>query len=187
MVDVVLFHHAQGLTPGVHDFAERLRSAGHRVSVPDLYDGRTFPTVESGVAHAEEIGMLEIVAKGVAMAEDLPAGTVYAGLSLGVMPAQKLVQTREGALAGLFFHSACPATYFAPTWPEGVPAQIHVMEGDDWGAEECQELATEVPGAELFLYPGSDHLFTDNSLEVYDATATDLAVQRSLELLSRLG
>jgi dienelactone hydrolase len=185
MVDVLLFHHAQGLTPGVHDFAERLRSAGHQVSVPDLYDGQTFPTVESGVAHAEEIGMLEIVAKGVALAEDLPAGTVYAGLSLGVMPAQKLVQTREGALAGLFFHSAGPATYFAPSWPDGVPAQIHVMEGDEWGADECMEFAAEVPEAELFVYPGADHLFTDSSLAEYDAAATDLVVERSLELLSR--
>jgi len=186
MADVLLFHHARGLTPGVHEFADRLRAAGHRVTVPDLFDGATFPTVESGVEHAEsKIGFDVIIERGVAMAADLPPETVYAGFSMGVMPAQKLVQTRGGALAGLFLHSAIPSSYFAPTWPESVPVQIHVMEGDEWGADECKEFAADVPEAELFVYPGSGHLFTDSSLEIYDAAATDLVVERSLGLLSR--
>lgn len=186
MAEVLLFHHAQGLTPGVHEFADRLRAAGHQVTVPDLFDGATFATVESGVEHAEtEIGFDVIVERGVAAAAGLPPETVYSGFSMGVMPAQKLVQTREGALAGLFLHSAIPPTYFAPSWPEGVPAQVHVMRGDEWGADECKEFATEVPEAELFDYPGSDHLFTDSSLEVYDAAATEVVVKRCLTLLSR--
>lgn len=36
MAEVVLYHHAQGLTGGVLDFAEDLRRAGHTVHVPDL-------------------------------------------------------------------------------------------------------------------------------------------------------
>ena len=83
--------------------------------MPDLFDGATFPTVESGVAHAESrIGFDVVVERGVAAAADLPPETVYAGFSMGVMPAQKLVQTREGALAGLFLHSAIPPDLLRP-------------------------------------------------------------------------
>ena len=32
MTDIVLLHHAQGLTPGVHAFADELRAAGHQVT-----------------------------------------------------------------------------------------------------------------------------------------------------------
>jgi dienelactone hydrolase len=186
MTEVLLFHHAQGLTPGVHEFADRLRAGGHTVTVPDLFDGATFPTVQSGVDHAQSIGIEVIIERGEAVAAGLPPGTVYAGFSLGVMPAQKLVQTREGALAGLFLHSAAPPDYFAPAWPSGVPAQVHVMEGDEWGdLDVCKQLEADVPEVEVFRYPGSDHLFTDSSLDVYDAAATEQVLERSLDLLAR--
>jgi dienelactone hydrolase len=52
MAEVVLFHHAQGLTPGVNAFADELRRAGHAVHTPDLFEGRTFDTVEDGVSYS---------------------------------------------------------------------------------------------------------------------------------------
>ena len=52
VTDVLLFHHAQGLTAGVRSFADVLREAGHTVVVPDFYDGRTFATLDEGMAHA---------------------------------------------------------------------------------------------------------------------------------------
>ncbi len=55
MAEVLLFHHAQGQTPGFLAFADELRAAGHTVHTPDLYDGKTFATVDEGVAHAKEI------------------------------------------------------------------------------------------------------------------------------------
>lgn len=79
MTDVILFHHAQGRTAGIDAFADRLQDAGHRVTVPDLYDGATFDTIDVGVAHAEQIGFDEITARGVAAATDLPERCVYAG------------------------------------------------------------------------------------------------------------
>src|SRR5205085_12235343 len=96
MAEVLLFHHAQGLTPGVRAFADELRAAGHVVHTPDLYEGKTFDTVDEGVAHAREVGFGTILERGVAAAEDLPAELVYAGFSLGGMPAQMLAQTRPG-------------------------------------------------------------------------------------------
>jgi dienelactone hydrolase len=53
---VVLFHHAQGLTPGVVAFAGELRRAGHTVHTPDLFEGHTFATIEEGMGYAEQIG-----------------------------------------------------------------------------------------------------------------------------------
>ncbi len=49
MTEIVLFHHAQGLTPGIDAFADELRRAGHTVHTPDLYDGHTFDTLEEGL------------------------------------------------------------------------------------------------------------------------------------------
>ena len=56
MTDVALYHHVQGLTEGVRAFADELRAAGHTVHTPDLFDGRTFATIEEGMAFARETG-----------------------------------------------------------------------------------------------------------------------------------
>ena len=124
MAEVVLFHHALGLTPGMLEFAGALRSAGHSVHTPDLFEGRTFDMIEEGVAHAEEVGFGEVIERGVRAVQDLPEAVVYAGFSLGVLPAQKLAQTRPGARGALFFYSCVPPTEFGPGWPEAVPVQI---------------------------------------------------------------
>lgn len=190
MADLILFHHAQGLTPGVVAFAEELRAAGHRVTVPDLYGGRTFATVEEGVAHADSLGFDNILAAGVAAAADMPSTTVYAGFSLGAMPAQKLAQTRAGAAGALLYHGDVPADAFGDSWPDGVDVQLHAAEGDEWCdfsvMREMVQVVNEVAAAELFVYPGSSHLFTDSSLEAYDPESAALVMQRSLEFLERV-
>jgi dienelactone hydrolase len=189
MAEVVLFHHALGLTPGVEAFADELRAAGHVVHVPDLYEGKTFESVDDGVANAGEVGFGTILERGKAAAEILPSELVYAGFSLGVMPAQMLAQTRPAARGALLFYSALPPSEFGDSWPEGVPLQIHMMEDDPWAEEDlpaARELAQN-DGAELFLYPGDGHLFADNSTADYDAGAAALLRQRALDLLARVG
>lgn len=188
MAEVLLFHHAQGLTPGVRAFADELRQAGHTVHTPDLYDGATFETVDEGVAHARELGLGNLVDRGVAAADGLPDELVYAGFSLGGMPAQKLAQTRAGSQGALLYHAALPPTEFGSGWPEGVPLQIHFMEDDPWAEEDlpaAREIAATTDGAELFLYPGDRHLFADSSLPDYDAEAAGLLKQRTLTFLAR--
>ncbi len=106
MTDLILFHHAQGCTEGVREFADQLRASGHQVSVPDLYDGATFDTLSEGIAHAQQVGFDTIIARGKLAAEGLPSEIVYAGFSLGVLPAQLLAQTRPGARGALLF-SGC--------------------------------------------------------------------------------
>jgi dienelactone hydrolase len=191
MTEVLLFHHAQGLTPGVTAFAEELRRAGHTVHTPDLYDGHTFESLPDGVGYAEQVGFDQIVERGKRAAEELPADLVYAGFSLGVMPAQSLTQTRPGARGALFFHSCVPVSYFG-AWPEGVPVQVHGMEADPFFADEgdldaARALTEQASNAELFLYPGDRHLFADSSLPAYDADATALLTQRVLEFLGTRG
>ena len=190
MAEVVLFHHAQGLTPGVVAFADELRGAGHTVHTPDLFDGRTFDSIEAGMGYAEEIGFPdEVLARGTRAVDGLPAGLVYAGFSLGVLPAQKLAQTRPGARGALLFYSCVPVSEFSPAWPDGVPVQVHGMDADpifvgEGDIDAARALVEQAKDGELFLYPGDQHYFADSSLPSYDPEATALLVRRVLGFLA---
>src|SRR5687767_6870740 len=159
MAEVLLFHHAQGLTAGCLSFADELRAAGHVVSTPDLYDGKTFTELDDGVGYAKEVGFDTILERGRLAAESLPNDIVYGGFSLGAMPAQMLAQTRPGAKGALLFHDCIPPSEFGTAWPEGVPLQVHTMEEDPWvDLPTAREVVRDVGGAELYVYPGNGHL-----------------------------
>lgn len=188
MAQIVLFHHAQGLTPGVIAFADDLRGAGHTVHTPDLFEGHTFATLEDGLSYARQVGFGKLMDDGVRAAERLPSELVYAGFSLGVMPAQKLAQTRPGAVGALFFHSCLPVSEFGSAWPDEVPVQVHAMDADpyfveDGDIEAARALVDEAADAELFLYPGNRHLFADSSLPSYDPEAAGLLRKHVLGFL----
>jgi len=192
MAEVLLFHHAHGLTTGVRDFADRLRNAGHVVHVPDLYDGRVFEDFEQGLAYAGEVGFGTIIERGQAAAEGLPDELVHAGFSLGAMPAQKLAQSQPGARGALLLHSCVPPSEFGGEWPTGVPVQIHGMDADPFFAGEgdidaARVLVQSTDDAELFVYPGDQHLFADPSLPSYDESASRLLTERVLAFLDRVG
>jgi dienelactone hydrolase len=187
MAEVLLFHHVMGQTPGFFAFADELRQAGHTVHTPNLLDGRTFDSIDEGLAYVGEIGFGEVIGRGDQAASELPEGLVYGGFSLGVVPAQKLAQTRPGAKGALFFYSCVPMAEFG-SWPEGVPVQIHGADADPFFVDEgdidaARELVASTDGAELFLYPGDQHYFADSSLPSYDAAATVLLTQRVLAFL----
>jgi dienelactone hydrolase len=187
VAEVLLFHHAQGQTPGFLAFADRLRAAGHDVHAPDLYEGKTFTTLDEGIAYAKDVGFGTIGERGRRAAEGLPNELVYAGISLGVMPAQALAQSRPGAKGAVFISAAMPPSEFDGPWPEGVPLQIHMMEDDEWSLEDlpaARELVETVEDAELFLYPGDRHLFADSSLPDYDESAAALLEQRVIAFLN---
>lgn len=187
MAEVVLFHHAHGLTPGCLEFADDLRAAGHVVYTPDLYEGRTFTDLLEGVAHSEEIGIETILERGAAAAGGLPNEIVYAGLSLGALPAQLLAQTRPGAAGAVLLHAAEPASDLGGTWPSGVPLQIHAMEGDEWvDLDVARELAGSA-GGELFVYPGNGHLFADEDSPDYEPDLAALLKGRVLAFLDGVG
>ncbi len=189
MAEVLLFHHAQGLTRGCLSFADRLRAAGHDVHAPDLYDGKTFTDLDQGVGYAKQVGFATIGERARLAANGLPNELVYAGFSLGVMPAQELAQTRPGCKGALLFSAAFPASEFGGSWPPGVPLQIHMLEDDPWSTEDlpaARELIAAIEGADLFLYPGDRHLFADDSLPDYDAEAAELLTGRVLSFLQNI-
>ena len=185
MAEAILFHHALGLTDALCRFAEGLRDAGHTVYTPDLYDGRTFQTIDEGMAHSEELGgPLGIVDRARAAAASLPSEAVYIGFSLGVLPAQALAQTRPGARGAVLCYSALPlgewGENWPAAWPNGVRLQLHILEGDE-DFEIAQRLAATVSGAELFVYPGSEHYFAE-----HDEQAAALLRERVLDFLAAI-
>ena len=185
MAEVVAFHHALGLTDWLRRFADRLRDAGHTVHTPDLYDGRTFETIEDGMAYSEELGgPMAVVERGRAAVEQLPSEVVYVGFSLGVLPAQSLAQTRPGSRGAVLCYAALPLGQWGDnwpaTWPNGVRLQMHILDGDE-DFEIAQRLAATVSGAELFVYPGSEHYFAE-----HDEQAAALLMERVLDFLAAI-
>ena len=183
MADIVLFHHAQGLTPGVQAFADRLRAAGHLVIVPDFYAGRTFDSIEAGVAHAEAEGFAAIVDRAIAAAQPLPSPVVVAGFSLGSLPALKLAQTHRGVVGAILFHGGVPPEVFGGRWPAGLPAQVHVIEDDAWNDIDEVDAFIAASDGQLLVYPGTGHLVTDSSHPDYDPEVADEIVTQTLSFL----
>jgi dienelactone hydrolase len=192
MAEVLLFHHAQGQTEGLAAFADELRGAGHTVHAPDLFDGRTFGSIHEGMAYVEQLGFGEIIERGERAANQLPNEIVYAGFSLGVVPAQKLAQTRAGARGALLFYSCVPTSEFGTPWPAEVPVQIHGMDADpifvgEGDVDAARAIVESTEHAELFLYPGDQHYFADSSLPSFDPGATALLTRRVLAFLDARG
>ena len=189
MSEILLYHHVQGLTEGVRSFADGLRQAGHTVHTPDLFDGRTFETLEDGMGFAREAGFGALAERGVAAADDISPDVVYAGVSFGVMMAQQLAQTRDGARGALLMYSCLPVSEFGAAWPAGVPVQVHGKEADEFFLEDidaARALVESSDQAELFLYPGEEHLFADSSLQAFDPAAAALLTERVLAFLERI-
>jgi dienelactone hydrolase len=190
MAEVLLFHHALGRTRGIETFAARLRNAGHEVHTPDLFEGRTFASIADGMAYVQQVGFGQIIERGERAASALPQELVYAGFSLGVLPAQKLAQTRPRARGALLFYSCVAASHFGG-WPVDVPVQIHGMDADplftgEGDLEAARALVASSARARLFLYPGDQHYFADPTLPSFVPEAAAKLTQSALEFLSGL-
>ena len=122
---------------------------------------------------------------------ELPDDLVYAGISLGVMPAQRLAQTRPGAAV-----RCCSRRARRPPRSPTAGRRPCRCRCTGWSATRSSgSRATSTPRAswwrqaddgELFVYPGDVHLFTDSSLPSYDEAASAEVVTQVLEFLSRV-
>ena len=187
MAEVVVFHHALGLTPGVESFAQGWRDEGHVVHVPDLYEGRTFSDLDEAVEFVDAKGIGHWITTATAAAAEHPTASAFAGFSLGSACAQYVAQSTPGSRAALLFHGALSLSTIELDWPEGLRLQVHTAEADPWvEIDEVQSLIESVDGAELYLYPGSGHLFADPSTGDYDEASARLLSQRALALLGSI-
>lgn len=191
MTDFVLFHHVRGLTDGVRAFADRLRERGHRVETPDCFDGRTFATIDEGIAYARSTGFDLIEQRALAAAADLARPVVYGGMSLGSGPAQQLLLSDSGALGGVLLHGFTPLEAQGPPWRDDVPVQLHAMDADPWVVDDgeleaARAVQREHPNLEVCTYPGSGHLFTDETDVDYDAAAAQSVLERVAAMLDAI-
>jgi dienelactone hydrolase len=194
VAEVVLFHHVLGLTDGVIALADDLRQAGHLVHTPDLFEGLQFGSIDDGATHVEALGIPRVIERGVGAVEELSTPLAFCGLSLGVLPAQCLAQTRPGAVGCVALEAFVPPDEFGDGWPRDVALQVHGMADDPFFAGEgdldvarsaVEEIGDGARG-ELFVYPGNRHLFVDRSLDAHDADAAGQVLDRVLQFLDRI-
>lgn len=190
MVDIVLFHSALGLRPAVREFAEMLQEDGHRVSTPDLYAGAVFDDLDAGVAERDRIGVPELVQRAGEAVEQLPDELLYAGFSMGAMPAQLFAGTRPGAVgACLLQGGAVPVDVGVARWPTSVPVQLHVADEDAWfDLGDALQIEDAMPDGlvDLHVYPGNGHLFMDEYGPDHDPEASQLLLEAVRTWLSAL-
>ncbi|AKU95572.1 Dienelactone hydrolase [Labilithrix luteola] len=194
MSHVVLFHSALGLRPAVRRFADALRSSGHHVTTPDLFEGAVFERLEDGVARRDSIGIPTLLQRATAAVEAIEGpedNRVYAGFSMGAAPAQMLALTRPNARGVVLMHGSLPLQMLGmDRWPDRLPAQIHFAEDDpgmDLAVPQTLASASASSDVQLFRYAGRGHLFADEGSADYDAAHAELMLTRVLTFLRALG
>nr|WSY55603.1 dienelactone hydrolase family protein [Streptomyces sp. NBC_00886] len=189
-MNIMLFHSTYGLRPAVRDAAERLRAAGHEVWTPDLFEGRTFETVEEGMAFNDGIGKDELLKRTVlAAAPYSERGLVYAGFSLGASIAQTLALGDEKARGLLLLHGTSDIAANASV--DDLPVQLHVaepdqFETDDWLSSWYLQMGRAGADVEIYRYAGAGHLYTDPGLPDYDEEAAEATWRVALGFLETL-
>lgn len=188
MAEILLFHSVLGLRDLERAAADRLRAAGHGVTLPDLYDAARTDAYDEGFAIRDRIGWEAILARAEAAGDVTPRGAVLAGFSMGAGVAAHLWAGRPETSGVLLLHGLVD---MPPAARPGLPLQLHLAEPDpfedeeffdDWlGMAERAGLA-----AEIYRYPGAGHLFTDPALPDHDAEATALLWQRATAFLDVL-
>lgn len=189
MAQLLLLHHALGLTHSVRRLAAAWRDAGHDVHTPDLYDGHVFGTIPEGVAYAQSQGFSAVAAKGEDAASDLSPGFVVCGLSLGVMPAMRLGVSNDAVSGVVAVGSCVPPSFLEAPWPRDVPLRIIASRDDPFFRDEgdleaAQELVATAANARLKLMPGAEHLFME-AKDPLSRAATERLYEVVLRLLEK--
>ncbi|MFI5682612.1 dienelactone hydrolase family protein [Streptomyces sp. NPDC051636] len=189
-MNIALFHSTYGLRPAVRRAADRLRAAGHEVWTPDLFGGRTFDTVEEGMAFNDEVGKDELLKRAVlAAAPYSERGLVYAGFSLGASIAQTLALGDEKARGLLLLHGTSDLAPNASV--DDLPVQLHIAEPDpfeteDWLNAWYLQMSRAGADVEVYRYAGAGHLYTDPDLPDYDEEAAEATWRVALGFLESL-
>lgn len=157
---------------------------------PDLFEGRTFETVEEGIAFNEGIAKEELLKRAVlAAAPYSERGLVYAGFSLGASVAQTLALGDEKARGLLLLHGTSDIAESASV--DELPVQLHVaepdaFETDDWLSAWYLQMRRAGADVEIYRYAGAGHLYTDPDLPDHDAEAAEATWKVALGFLDSL-
>ncbi len=179
MAEVAVFHSVLGVRSGIEDAAQRLRDAGHVVTVVDQYEGRSFDDYDVAGAFVGDIGFPELMQRALDGVARLSDGFVALGFSNGGGMATHVALHRR--ISGAILCSgALPLEQLgAEHWPVGVPVQIHYSVDDPFttaGSVESVMKSVNDAGAaaEYIQYPGRGHLFTDvGQVDEFDPVATE--------------
>ncbi|MEU7783586.1 dienelactone hydrolase family protein [Amycolatopsis sp. NPDC049159] len=187
MSDVVVFHSVLGLRPVELGFADRLRAAGHAVTTPDLYDGRTAPDIEAGFALKDAVGWETITRRARDAVRDLPPATVLVGVSMGAGVVETVLPHRPATAGVLLLHAL--GNLPAAARP-GLPVEVHVADPDPIAPPAqvaAWRAATARVGADarVHTYPGIGHFYTDPDGPDHDEAAAERTWERVLEFLRR--
>ncbi|MGW5865374.1 dienelactone hydrolase family protein [Streptomyces sp. NPDC055239] len=189
-MNIMLFHSTYGLVPAVHAAADRLRAEGHEVWTPDLFEGRTFGTVEEGMAFKDELGKEELLKRAIlASAPYSERGLVYAGFSFGAATAQTLALGDDKARGLLLLHGTSDIAESATA--DELPVQLHVaepdpFETDDWLSAWYLQMGRTGADVEVYRYAGAGHIYTDPDLDDYDAEAAEATWRTAIGFLETL-
>jgi carboxymethylenebutenolidase len=195
---VVVIQEWWGLVPHIEDVADRLAAEGFVALVPDLYHGKSAANAEPDEAGKLLMSLnLEQAAQDMGGAVDYVAahstgkGVGVIGFCMGGALALLLGTLRPDAVTAVvpfYGLTAWPATQ--PDWSKMTAAvQGHYAEHDDSaGPAAVAQLQKELGGrgipVEMFLYPGTQHaFFNDSRPEVHDPEAAALAWSRATRFL----
>jgi dienelactone hydrolase len=189
MATAILFHSVFGLRPVELGAAEMMRAAGHDVVTPDLYGGVTADTIENGFRLKDDIGWDRICARAKSALADLPSSTVLVGLSMGAGVVAS-VWPRWSKTRGVLLLYALADISDGTSW-NGLRVQLHVAECDTFVPDNKRlawkaEAETAGMAAEIFVYPGAGHFYTDKSLVDYSASAASQTRDRVLRFLAEI-
>ncbi len=184
MAEILLFHHAHGITQGMRFLAERLRAAGHIVHTPDLFEGHVFGRLDEGIQRASQIGHAAIEEHARGAFREFPHSTTVIGVSMGAFPAQLLAQEAHAVRHCALVCGGMPPGELRGEWRHDVRLALHMADPDEsLGDGALEPLLAHAPHAEVYRYRGAHHLFIDPSCRGYDADAADLFEERLLEWL----
>ena len=192
---VIVIQEWWGLVDHIKDVAERFAAAGFVALAPDLFHGET--THEPDDAAKLMMNMaLETAAKDMAGSVDYlvgldattGAGVGAVGFCMGGGLVLWLSTLKPEVSAAVPFYGAIPWDSVQPDYSAARAAYLgHYAEEDGWatldGARRLEAHLQEIGKDVTFhTYPGTDHaFFNDDRPEVYDADASALAWERTLE------
>jgi dienelactone hydrolase len=189
MADIVLFHSSLGLRNVEREAAARLRNWGHRVTLPDLYAGRTADSTDEGLQLMADIGWPTICQRARAALDEVPVTAVLFGISMGAGVVAEIWPERLATEAIILLHglAAIPDVVRPAT-----PITVHVADPDPFApCDEIQRWRARATDASLHAdivpYSGSGHFFTDRTLPDYSAAATSVAWTRIADFLNLHG